>query len=297
MSTIPDLAKEEIRLLKQKIKIKTLVGGIEQLEHELGHIHNQQLYRQRNNTPSRGTTLWTDNNRTVFHIKSSVELLAEKDRVTFALDRFKKLHSQRGDSTGWTTDDFTKETILRQPSFVLKKGGSYNDLGYKMFTLFFVPDHGKYQEAITSYDTGGLYFLYNKQKIYYDQYDAPKKTKKKKRAPSRVPQEPHVGLTKQLLPKTGHGVQRLLAEAADPPIIEFKGKLEVIKGFVKRALINHPEIVQTSTTYHWGLPSKREPLSSVLMQFKDVTGRDHFLQTTTLKLPDYRLGNLDPWHQ
>lgn len=295
MSSILALNKQELSVLKLKKKIKSLGDGVEYLKQNIGFLHNVLLYKNRHGLPAQKQYTEAENtgSRTkVFTFKTDFSLKQEKKQDEFAVERFEKLFKQIGNTDGWNQNDFTSTSIEANPGYAIKKGGHYNQHGHYTYKAIYLPLPGGYHEVIPKEDREGLYFEWEGHKNYFVDYMPPPAAKRKR--PDQVPVV-EVGTSKKLLSRTGHGVARLLAEAKDPPVIEFRGALESLKGFTRRCISQHPEIWETTTTYKWGSPNARDSLSSVMFSFRSVEDRTHFLAKTTQSLPDYRLGNLAGW--
>lgn len=95
-----------------------------------------------------------------------------------------------------------------------------------------------------------------------------------------------------------HGrLERLLAEAQDPPIVILRGEANVLKCYRYRARKRHLGLVKYySTTWSWvgGDCCDRVGRSRMLLAFDTYKQREQFI--TTMKLPpnvDWSFGHLD----
>ncbi|AXH75395.1 MAG: E2 protein [Melanogrammus aeglefinus-associated papillomavirus 1] len=312
MSTIKALHEHEVALHKQKKKIKDLKKCVDYLTDHEGFLHNCILYKSRNGVSHKTATL--HQGKHVMVLPSDSQLKHELEQVSEVSKAFTRLYEQKGNIPGFNPQDTDYSSYVKSPSNVIKRGGQYDERGYPVYSMFYVPSHRNvYVEEKPQSDDRGFYFLALGQRKHYfflfqpdsDEEEPqlepsakvakPVKTKTTpKRAPSktvakRAPSVPAPSKSKVLLGRTGHGLSRLLAEAKDPPIVEFEGTLEEIKGFRKRAEKKYHHLIsRSSTTYTWKLGSKR-----FMFQFSSYAKRSQFLDECTLRIPKYRLGAFD----
>ncbi|QYW06022.1 E2 protein [Papillomaviridae sp. Haddock_c6033] len=293
MSTLKDLSDAETACLHAYKHISTLTDGINYLKLKLDLIDQQYGYRH-DHRMSRKMMRLTKEGVSV-QLPSANELSQTKQQLTFVLKAMEKLEHQFGNIKDWNSGDFDYASLTRSPTNVIKRKGNYNKKGYPVFDMFYVPiPRGQYREDKPQGDNKGFFFsALGSGKVYYYLFNpetdseeeepqpGPSTSKAEKAKPQSGP--------KISLGRKGHGLARLLAEAKDPPILEFTGSLEEIKGFRKRASVKYKDLITSfTTTYHW-----RKKDHKCMFEFKTTASREHFLKNCTLKLPKYRKGNFD----
>lgn len=307
MATLKLLSAQKQKVEKDCKKIKDLHSAAEYLQDLIGLAHNTLLFKQRNDIGSKPHT--SSEGKTVYHLESTSKLENDIRDNQKLFEVVEALMKQMGNIRGFNCGDISFGSFMTTPAFVLKRGGSYNDRGYPVYDAFyFRGPRNIFLEEKPKGDAKGFYFhaLGESERHYYylfageesdEEQPQPgpskeqpvKKTSKPKKA-KPVPKltAGAVGSSKVLLDRTGHGLSRLLAEARDPPLIEFKGPLEVVKGFRRRAEAKYGSLIlSSSTTYRL----TRDKAHRCLFEFRSVSDRDTFLSTCTLKLPNHRLGN------
>ncbi|QYW06011.1 E2 protein [Papillomaviridae sp. Haddock_c145] len=98
--------------------------------------------------------------------------------------------------------------------------------------------------------------------------------------PTDTTTDPIPGSSKQLLPKKGHGLSRLLAEAIDPPGIQVSGSYESLKGFRRRLLARPRQTYKDVTSiFKWESDSSDpDGPSSCIVTFESEELRERFVQ-------------------
>ncbi|WAQ80614.1 MAG: E2 protein [Fish-associated papillomavirus 1] len=305
--------KQDLALIRKHEKVKDLETGIDYLKDEAGYYHNVMLYRHRHKMSRAGVRLvdWgqTGNKPIIFDMPSldfAEKMFRDSTQMAKSM---KKLLDSIG-NIKITVGDLDFDTFMQSPARVFKIGGFYSIEGYPTFHMFYIPKPGgQYFAEKPQRDSKGFYFTgLGTERHYYYIFDTeeveethaveePQPGPSHARSKRRKQREPQTGLPvsaigteHQSLGRKGHGVSRLLAEARDPPVIEFSGKLEQIKGFRKRALKKYIHLISSSTsTYKWGV----HPEHKCLFEFNSFSERSKFLKACTLKLPNYRLGSFD----
>lgn len=106
-----------------------------------------------------------------------------------------------------------------------------------------------------------------------------------------------VGRRHQLVPRTGlKGLERLEAEARDPPVILLKGSANCLKCWRNRAWKANVPCTKMSTVFRWTgcTESNIGANNRMLVSFKSKAQRDVFLSSVSLpKGVSYCLGHLD----
>lgn len=298
-----------LSIQKQKLKIDKLFKKATTLEHGIAYLQAVKQY-----------IIWQEDFRRdhplirTTSIRTKAQLAVEKEENRLLTNAFTGLHQQHNNSKGWKPDDFTWFSWReRSPYGVLKKGGHYNNNGYPVYDMFYVPIQGRlnhYLESKPQGDAKGFYFTSTGgDKLYYFEFDdseeeapprAPNKkrqVKKKHSTPKQTPPRASpvpvraVGKNRTLLGREGHGLSRLLLEAKDPPVVEFKGPLEKLKSFRKRIQHKYARFFATTSTSY---VTSGGPLSHrFLVEFATIQQRKEFLETCTFALPMYRLGSFD----
>ncbi|AXH74261.1 MAG: E2 protein [Melanogrammus aeglefinus-associated papillomavirus 2] len=285
MSSIYQLHAIQVSIQTAERNIKSLADGIEILKEKLDLNTDFTNFRKVQKLPNVGQDL--SSRKSAVHIPSVAAIHSENNQLEQVLKACVRVFQDFGNSPGWKPVDFTWGVYNSSPARVLKKGTHYNTKGVVQYTTFYVPSmKGGFTEDKPVIDKKGHYFtgLGNTRHYYYlladseaEPQSGPSTSAKKKSTPRLGP--------KTSLGRKGHGLSRLLAEAKDPPIIEWKGSLEVIKGFRKRASAKYS--VKCSSTYRWNKDHR------CMFEFPSYEARDKFLKECTLKLPDYRLGAFD----
>lgn len=285
---------------------------VEWLNDRVGYLHNVQLYMQRMNIRRIGPI---HEGSYVFSFPSLTQLQNDIDQANILQREFTELFQQKGDISGFNSGDVSYGAYMKSPGHVIKRGGSYNDRGYPTYLeFFFKGPHNKFYSEVPGGDAKGFYFHgLGNSKIYYYKFQAdseeeddqelpsaqpvpktppPKKTSSKakrakpktKKTPIRAPTVSQIGSSHKLLPKKGHGLSRLIAEAKDPPIVELTGTVEGLKSFRKRH-----KTLTCSTTY------KLREKHRLIVEFKTFPQREKFLQEVSLRTLSYRLGSFATW--
>lgn len=120
----------------------------------------------------------------------------------------------------------------------------------------------------------------------------------RRRAPESVSGVParEVGRRHHLVPRAGlPRLERLKAEAGDPPIIIVKGLANGLKCWRNRCLKANVPCLQMSTVFRWANSDPAIGLSNrMLIAFKNINQRKLFLETVSFpKGATYALGHLD----
>lgn len=300
MASLKSLSDQEKAF--HKLKVKDLKTAIIYLTDQVGFLHNQELYRKRNGVSHKSGLVTEGTTSFLFESESQTQLKLKQGKDL--LKRFQELFDAFGNISGFNIGDLSWGALLANPAYVLKKGGSYNDRGYPVYAEFFYKAHGKWYRETPASDAKGFYFFgLGQEKVYFYNFPSDSdeeepqpgpSTKQKKQKKHKVtkpkPKARPPQSSKHLLGRKGHGLSRLLAEAADPPIVEFRGPLEQIKGFRRRVLQKYTGLFSgTSSSYIWS--HKKE--HRFLIEFESVEQRSKFLEECTLKLPSHRLGNFD----
>ncbi len=304
MATLKELHLEQLWLDKNKRKVVNAITALDYFQRELGFVHNCQLYKERNALPDKKFTVMSP---VPFVFLSKARYTEQQTQLERILKSVQQLVDEK--ITGkFSYHDLSWEGFMHSPGYIVKQGGQYNERGYPTFVHFYIPQGEKpYLKVTPEGDAEGFFFHYNGHKTYYyrfpeseeDSSTAPPKKKAKKKTTKVKHTEPvppsAVGSSHTSLPKTGHGLDRLLAEAKDPPVLEFRGSINVIKGFRRRALEKYGTLILGSTsTYHWGKAHHNETVYC-MFSFETVSKRKQFLQECSLQLPDHRVGNLAGW--
>lgn len=92
-----------------------------------------------------------------------------------------------------------------------------------------------------------------------------------------------VGGSHKSVPRTGlRGVERLKAEARDPPLILLKGGANKLKCWRNRYKVKTENIICFSTVFKWVGDDAAAEESRLLIAFKGLQQRDEFISTVTL---------------
>ncbi|QYW06036.1 E2 protein [Papillomaviridae sp. Seabass_c17043] len=310
MSTIQEIMKRELHLLKTKKQNNTLEKGLNWTQEMLEHVKEQLVYKHTHKVP-RGVVQTNG-----FQFASTAQLEEENKQYTKMAKVLQEVFNQFGDSNKWHPHDFNYGSFVSNPGYVLKQHGAYNGRGYPTFDMFYVKQGNQYEKCPVKGDSYGFYFELNGEKMYYYRYNdtdsedevvevpltkPPGKHKSKKKHTEKPQSEhrtqsgPVPGSSKHLLGREGHGLSRLLAEAKDPPVLEFRGTTNVLKGFRRRVKEHYSHMIQGSTsTYHWGL-SHHVAECYMMISFDTPQMRSEFLKKCHLSIPEHRTGNLAGW--
>ncbi|UDM59449.1 E2 [Wesgulfec papillomavirus] len=296
MSTLQELADLQKAVDKAYTNANTLDKGLTYLGLKLEFLEAVKKYRKKHKLTSPQGGPISQGNLHVL-LPGVREVSQTQLNVWKVEDAMKGIRKQFGDSKDWKPRDFEYNSLVHTPTNVVKRGGRYDSHGDNVYFMFYVPTgKGTWIEDKPGVDEQGHYFTgHGSEKIYFYRYNpeeepqagpsaAPAPPPKKKQPKKASPKG-----SKTLLPRTGHGLKRLLAEARDPYTVEFSDpSLERIKGFRKRCLKKWPRLKATST-YSWHKGDHR-----CMFQWKTGKGRDLFFADCKFKKPHtWRLGNFE----
>ncbi|AXH77351.1 MAG: E2 protein [Lutjanus campechanus-associated papillomavirus 1] len=285
--SLNDLIELEQKQFKGRKKVKSLSSGLEQLFREALYVNHALMYRATNNTPthllqlvSNGKALQLQSQTVLEHLKKALE-----EFIPVVQD----LLESKVASGIFSYHDLQPVAYNSAPIKTIKQGGHYTANGYPTYNFIYMKDT-EWIKIKPQSDAKGFFWLDKTKKIYYFKHSVstdkpPKrpvkggraKTKKCKKttpppAAAEVVSHPLEGKT--LLPKKGHGLSRLLAEAKDPPGIEISGRYEVVKGHRRRLLQSQHKFKDISPLFKW-----KSGTVAFIILFDSETKREEFLES------------------